>query len=110
MKAFIEKLFRIAEKYGLQVSHVDATDVTLMAQLELFPGVFIQVYRNLKKDKLELTLVFGNQRIYGVDSEGGLIHEHPIEDPLSHVPYEFELEIDKFIQNCLTFLAKKDLL
>ena len=110
MKAFIKELFGVADKYGLRVSHIDATNVTLMARLELFPELFIQVYRNSKKEKLNLALVLGNHRIYGLDSEGGFIHEHPIEDPLSHVPCESELEIEKFIQNCLTFLTEKDLL
>ena len=48
MKAFIKELFGVADKYGLRVSHIDATDVTLMARLELFPELFIQVYRNSK--------------------------------------------------------------
>ena len=68
MIAFIHKVENIAEQYGLQIIGLDATDVTLMVRME----VFIHISRNVKKNKLNMALVLGNNRIYGVDSEGGI--------------------------------------
>jgi len=51
----------------------------------LLPEIFIQVYRNSRKDKLNLALILGESRIYGFDSEGGVLHLHPIEAPETHV-------------------------
>ena len=72
MIAFIHEVENIAGQYGLQITGLDATDVTLMVRMEVMPSVFIQIYRNVKKNKLNMALVLGNNRIYGVDSEGGI--------------------------------------
>ena len=78
MIAFIHEVVNIAEQYGLQITGLDARDVTLMVRREVMPSVFIQVYRNLKKNKFNMALVLGSNRIYGADSEGGIPHEHPL--------------------------------
>lgn len=57
MIAFIHEVENIAEQYGLQITGLDVTDVTLMVRLEVMPSVFIHVYRNLKKNKLNMALV-----------------------------------------------------
>jgi hypothetical protein len=49
MTGFIKEIETIAEKYGLKLSSIDATDVTLMARIELLPSIFIQIYRNSKR-------------------------------------------------------------
>jgi hypothetical protein len=79
-------LIKTAERYGLRILYIDSTDVTLMARMEILPAVYLQIYRNIEKDKLNMALVIGNERAYGVDGEGGVYHEHPAEDPLRHVP------------------------
>jgi hypothetical protein len=56
MIAFIHEVENIAEQYGLQITGLDATDVTLMVRMEVMPSVFIHVYRNLKKNKLNMAL------------------------------------------------------
>jgi len=94
MIAFIHEVENIAEQYGLQITGLDATDVTLMVRMEVMPSIFIQVYRNLKKNKLNMALVLGNNRIYGADSEGGIPHEHPIEHPGYRIQTDKEPELE----------------
>ena len=110
MTGFIHEIETISEKYGLKISSIDVTDVTVMARLELLPSIFIQVYRNFKKNKLNMALILGRNRIYGFDSEGGIAHEHPKEDPESHVLNRKEPEIEEFVLNCFNILKDKDLL
>lgn len=68
-------ILNIAGRYGLKTVNIDTTDVTLMARIEIFPTIYVQIYRNLKKDKLNMALILGNDRVYGVDGEGGVYHE-----------------------------------
>ena len=110
MTGFIHEIETIADKYGLKISSIDATDVTVMTRLELLPSIFIQIYRNSKKNKLNMALILGRNRIYGFDSEGGIAHEHPKEDSESHVLNRKEPEIEEFVLNCLNILKDKDLL
>jgi len=55
MIGFIQEIVNVAEKYSLSVSSIDTTDITLLARLELFPAIYIQVYRNIQKNK---TIIF----------------------------------------------------
>ena len=103
-------IMEIAERYGLRILFIDATDVTLMARMEILPTVYLQIYRNIKKDKLNMTLVLGNDRAYGVDSEGLVYHEHPAEDPTRHVPMGDKLEIEEFVVRCLNILKDRNIL
>ena len=91
----IHNIINIAERYALKVIEIDSTDVTLMARIEIFPAIYIQIYKNFKKDKLNMALILGNDRIYGVDGEGGIYHEHPAEDPALHVFTKERLEIEE---------------
>ena len=81
-----------------------------MARIEIFPTIYMQIYRNLKKDKLNMALILGNDRVYGVDGEGGFYHEHSAEDPTFHVPIKERLEIEEFVVRCLNILKDKRLL
>ena len=110
MTGFIHEIETIADKYGLHISIIDVTDVTVMIRLELLPSIFIQVYRNSKKNKLNMALILGGNRIYGFDSEGGFAHEHPKEDPESHVFNRREPEIEEFVLNRLNILKDKGIL
>lgn len=103
-------IMEIAERYGLRILFIDATDVTLMARMEILPTVYLQIYRNIKKDKLNMALVLGNDRAYGVDSEGRVYHEHPAEDPTRHVPMGDNLEIEEFVVRCLNILKDRNIL
>lgn len=106
----IHDIFNIADRYGLRILNIDTTDVTLMARIEIAPTTHMQIYRNLKKDKLNMALILGNDRVYGVDGEGGLYHEHPAEDPTFHVPMKERLEIVEFVVRCLNILMDRRLL
>jgi len=106
----IHDIFNIADRYGLKVANIDTTDVTLMARIDILPTIYIQIYRNLKKDKLNMALILGNDRVYGVDGEGGDYHEHPAEDPTFHIPINYRLEIEEFVVRSLNILKDKRLL
>ncbi|MFZ2634078.1 MAG: hypothetical protein WA081_14425 [Desulfosalsimonadaceae bacterium] len=110
MITFINDIENITAKYGLKLSSLDVTDCTLMARIDIIPPVFIQVYLNMNKKKRNMTLVFGNHRIYGVDSEGGIPHEHPAEDPQSHISMDSPPTLEAFIIKCLGLLQQKDIL
>ena len=107
---FVQTIDHIVDKYGLKLSALDATDVTVMARIEILPSIFIQVYRNIKKNKMNLALILGNNRIYGIDREGDLLHEHPIKNPLDHQPVEEQPDIEGFLVTCLELLNKWELL
>ena len=110
MIAFIHEGENIAEQYGVQITGLDATDVPLMVRMEVMPSVFIQVYRNSKKNKLNMALVLGNNRIYGADSEGGIPHEHPIEHPGYHIQTDKEPELEEFVLKCLRYLQERNII
>lgn len=106
----VHDIINIAERYGLKIVNIDTTDVTIMARIEIFPTIYMQIYRNLKKDKLNMALILGNDRVYGVDGEGGIYHKHPAEDPTSHVPIKERLEIEEFVVRCLNILKDRRIL
>ena len=106
----VRDILDVAEKYGLRILNIDATDVTLMARLEILPTINIQIYQNLRKEKLNLALIFGNTRIYGIDKEGRFYHQHPVEDPESHVIVEEGLKVEDFVVECLNILKEREIL
>jgi hypothetical protein len=110
MTDFVEEIFALAGKYGLKIISMDATDVTIIARLEILSETAIQIYRNSRKNKLNLALILGSDRIYGFDSEGGIAHKHPFEDPQAHVFCEKEPGVEAFILECLNLLQDKGLL
>ena len=107
---FVQTIGNIADKYGLKLPALDSTDVTVMARIEIVPGIIIQAYRNIEKNKINLALISGNNRIYGIDSEGDLLHEHPVENPLDHVFLDKRPDIEGFILTCLELLHKWEIL
>jgi hypothetical protein len=59
---------------------------------------------------LNMALILGKNRLYGFDSQGGITHEHPKENPEAHVIKETEPEIEEFVLDCLNLLKDKALL
>jgi len=106
----VHTMIETAERYGLKILYIDATDITLMARMEVLPGVYIQVYQNIKKEKLNMALIIGNDRAYGVDSEGGIYHEHPAEDPVRHLPVTEKMGLERFVVRCLNILKDRGIL
>lgn len=60
-------------------------------------NLFVQIYANELKNKLNLAFVQNNQRIYGVDSAGGLLHEHPFNNPEIHIPLKESISLETFL-------------
>ena len=110
MIGFIHDIFNIADRYGLKILNIDTTDVTLMVRIEILPNISIQLYQNTSKDKLNMALILGNDRVYGVDGEGGFYHEHPAEDPITHTPIKERFEIEEFVVKCLNILKDRGIL
>ncbi len=110
MIGLIQDIFNIADRYGLKILNIDTTDVTLMVRIEILPNISIQLYRNTKKDKLNMALILGNDRVYGVDGEGGLYHEHPAEDPTTHTFIKERFEIEEFVVRSLNILKDRGIL
>lgn len=89
------------------------TDNALRFRLIIDETMFIQVYANSRKDKLNFALISLRQRIFGRDSEGGTWHKHPFSSPDSH---EFEGDAEKpvtltaFVMEVEVLLLKEFLL
>ncbi|OGW30911.1 MAG: hypothetical protein A2X54_06350 [Nitrospirae bacterium GWF2_44_13] len=99
----------IAERYGLKLRHIDFTDITLIARIDFSFEVFVQIYANTKKDKLNMSLVVAEDRIYGIDKEGGFYHEHPFRNPSLHIETK-QMSIEDFVMNSLEILKKINLM
>ncbi len=106
---FIHILEDITNRYGLKIISLDFTEITLISRIGFSLGMFIQIYANTKKDKLNLALIIGDDRIYGIDKEGGVYHEHPFENPALHIPTE-QIEIEDFVVKCLEILKRLKLI
>lgn len=83
---FLLEIFSVKKKYELTLLYFDYTDNTLICRLGLDSEIFIQIYVNVRKEKLNLALIIKDFRIYGVDKEGGFYHEHPVKNPTLHLP------------------------
>lgn len=75
----------ITNRYGLKLLELDHTGITLIARIGFSREIFVQIYANETKEKLNMALVVAGERVYGIDKEGGFYHEHPFENPLLHV-------------------------
>lgn len=98
----------ITDRYGLKLLELDHTDITLLARIGFSREVFIQIYANETKEKLNMALVVAGERLYGIDKEGGFYHEHPFKNPLLHVETK-QIEIESFVIESLEILKKLNL-
>jgi len=105
IREIVRTLEVVANRYGLNIIFIDFTDVTLVSRIGFLQNVFIQIYVNVKKDKVNMALIVVGNRIYGVDKEGGAYHEHPFEDPLQHIDTD-KMDIEDFIIKSLEILKK----
>ncbi|MEM5790399.1 MAG: hypothetical protein AAGU11_24015 [Syntrophobacteraceae bacterium] len=82
----MQEVQTIAKSYAFirGIADLDRTDNALMLRLIIDETMFIQVYANSKKRKLNFALIGSGQRIFGRDSEGGKWHKHPFESPQNH--------------------------
>ena len=77
IRKIIHTLNEITNRYGLKTLYLDYTDVTLISRIGISLDMFIQLYVNIKKDKINMALIVAEERIYGIDKEGEFYHEHP---------------------------------
>jgi len=108
MSKVVDSVRDVARRYGLKVLHLDLTDVTFISRIGLSHEVFVQIYANTKKEKLNIALVVSGERIYGIDKEGGYYHKHPFENPSLHVETT-PIEIEDFVIESLEILKKLNL-
>ena len=100
----------VAAKYDLQLVEIDRTDNIISLKLLIDNEMFIQIYANSQKNKLNLALVFKNRRLYGYDSEGGKYHCHPFDSPEEHVFVDDRKSIEDFVQESMEFLEEREIL
>ena len=110
ISTIIREVTDVAKKYNLQFVETDRTDNIIRLKLLIDNELFIQVYGNTQKEKLNLSLVFKNRRLYGYDSEGGKYHCHPIDVPNEHIFIDEKKSIHDFVKESMGFLEEKEIL
>jgi len=106
----IEEATSVANIYSLELIEIDRTDHIISLKLLIDNELFIQIYRNIEKDKLNLALVLKKKRLYGYDSEGDRSHRHPFDNPDSHFFVNEKKSIKEFVQESMRFLEEKEIL
>ncbi len=110
INGIIEQANDLAVAYNLQFVEIDRTDSVVKLRLLIDNELFIQIYGNAEKEKLNLTLVFKNSRLYGYDFEGGKYHFHPFDNPDDHLFINDLKSIESFVLESLKYLYEKGLL
>jgi len=64
ISGIIEEANDVADKYNLQLVEIDRTDNIISLMLLIDNELFIQIYGNVEKLKLNLALVFKKRRLY----------------------------------------------
>lgn len=109
----IDELIRtvhdITYRYGLNIHYLDFTEITLFSRFGLSQEVYIELYANTKKHKINLSLIISGSRVFGIDKEGGFYHTHPFENSMLHVPCE-PGGIEDFVIQSIGYLKTLDLL
>jgi hypothetical protein len=108
--AIISEAQSVALEFGLRLRAVDITDNIIDLRLYIDVELFIQVYANQHKDKLNLNLIFKNRRLCGHDTEGGRTHIHPSEAPESHIFTDKKGNIKGFTIKALKLLEERGML
>ena len=63
VKNIIHTLEDITNRYGLRILSLDFTDITLISRIGFSFEIFIQIYINVRKDKVNMALVVADERI-----------------------------------------------
>jgi hypothetical protein len=66
----------------------ERTNFTVTLRLYIYPKLFVHAFKGEITDSLYFSLIEGNQRIFGIDREGGKWHLHPFNAPHKHEPFE----------------------
>lgn len=110
ISTIIQEAKEAADIYNLKFVEIDRTDNIISLKLIIDNDLFIQIYGNAEKEKLNLTLVFRKKRLSGFDSEGSKCHFHPFDNPDIHTFTDNKKSIQEFVQESMTFLAEKGIL
>ena len=110
ISSIIREVADVGKKYNLQLTETDRTDNIISLKLLIDNELFIQVYGNIQKEKLNMALVFKKRRLYGYDSEGGQYHCHPIDSPDEHIFIDEKKSIHDFVKESMDFLEEKEIL
>ena len=105
-----EQAFAIAREFGFIVFEIDRTAHTINLRIIVDQDIFIQIYANARKVKLNLALTLYGDRIYGHDKEGGTYHLHPFDTPAEHLITEKEKSIREFVLESMIYLEEKGFL
>ena len=100
----------VASEFCLKLEIIDVTDNVVDMRLCIDAELFIQVYANQSKDKLNLNVIFKNRRLCGHDSEGGRTHIHPFDDPESHSFTDKKPDLRNFVTKALKYLEEREIL
>lgn len=100
----------VAEEFNFTIFEVDRTAHTLNLRLIIDYDLFVQIYANTKKDKLNLAVILSGNRIYGHDKEGGLYHLHPFTNPDEHFITNTKKSIREFVLEAMIYLDERELL
>ena len=110
INAIINEAQSVTSEFGLGLRVVDITDNIVNLRLDIHVDLFIQIYANCLKDKLNLTLVFRGKRLFGADAEGGRYHIHLSDKPESHIFTDEKENIRGFVIKSLKVLDERELL
>ncbi|MBI5971441.1 MAG: hypothetical protein HY884_09845 [Deltaproteobacteria bacterium] len=110
INGIVEEAYVVADSFGLEFVEVDRTDNAVSLKPVIDAEIFVQIYGNSVKDKLNLTLVFKQRRLYGYDSEGGRYHCRPFENPDGHTFAVGRKSIREFVEESTKLLDGKGLL
>ncbi len=106
----VEEANEIALKYNLKLVEIDRTDNVISLKLVVDNELFMQIYGNADKGKLNLVLVFKQRRLYGYDSEGDKYHCHPFDNSEGHIYVNDKKSIQEFVEESIKFLEENDLM
>ena len=110
LDAAYSEALHAAQAFNLRLRVVDRTGNTLTLLVEIDVDLAVHIYINTKKSKLNMALVWQRRRIFGIDSEGALLHIHPFESPESHQPTNQQLEIKEFLSASMQYLERVQVL
>ncbi|MBI5184130.1 MAG: hypothetical protein HZA01_00140 [Nitrospinae bacterium] len=110
VEEILEEAERVAIEYGLRLIEIERLENIISLKLVIDKELFIQIYGNSEKEKINLALVFSNKRLYGFDSEGGKYHCHSFDDPDSHVFLNERKSVKEFARESLMLLEKRGFL
>lgn len=100
----------IASEFRLRLRIIDLTNNAISLRLYFDAELFVQIYANQLKDKLNLNLVFKDKRLFGADAEGNRYHIHPDDNPEAHIFTEEKENMRSFMLKSLKVLDGKGLL